>query len=73
VLRNAVTWFSDRGVHVRRELIDNGGVYRSYLWRDTCLELGITPKRTLPYRPQTNGKIEGFHHPGRRVGLQVVL
>ena len=32
-----------------------------YLWRDTCAELGITPKRTRPYRPQTNGKIERFH------------
>ena len=40
---------------------DNGGCYRSYLWRDTCAELGITPKRTRPYRPQTNGKIERFH------------
>ena len=35
--------------------------YRSYLWRDTCAELGITPKKTRPYRPQTNGKIERFH------------
>ena len=42
-------------------LSDNGGAYRSYLWRDTCTELGITPKRTRPYRPQTNGKIERFH------------
>jgi transposase InsO family protein len=61
VLRNAVAWFADRGVTVRRVLSDNGGAYRSYLWRDTCLELGITPKRTRPYRPQTNGKIERFH------------
>ena len=30
-------------------------------WRDACAELGITPKRTRPYRPQTNGKIERFH------------
>jgi transposase InsO family protein len=61
VLRNAVAWFADRGVTVRRVLSDNGGAYRSYLWRDTCLELGITHKRTRPYRPQTNGKIERFH------------
>jgi transposase InsO family protein len=46
---------------VERILTDNGGWYRSYLWRDTCAELGITPKRTRPYRPQTNGKIERFH------------
>jgi transposase InsO family protein len=61
VLRNAVTWFAERGVRVHRVLTDNGGCYRSYLWRDTCAELGITPKRTRPYRPQTNGKIERFH------------
>ena len=61
VLRNAVAWFADRGVTVRRVLSDNGGAYRSHLWRDTCTELGITPKRTRPYRPQTNGKIERFH------------
>ena len=45
----------------QRVLSDNGGCYRSHLWRDTCAELGITPKRTRPYRPQTNGKIERFH------------
>jgi transposase InsO family protein len=61
VLRNAVAWFAQRGVTVQRVLSDNGGAYRSYLWRDTCAELGVTPKRTRPYRPQTNGKIERFH------------
>jgi transposase InsO family protein len=61
VLRNAVAWFAERGVTVQRVLSDNGGAYRSYLWRDTCAELHITPKRTRPYRPQTNGKIERFH------------
>jgi transposase InsO family protein len=35
--------------------------YKSHLWRDTCAELGITVKKTRPYRPQTNGKIERFH------------
>ncbi len=61
VLRNAVAWFAERGVTVQRVLTDNGGCYRSILWRDTCAELGITHKRTRPYRPQTNGKIERFH------------
>ena len=46
---------------VQRVFSDNGSCYRSHLWRDTCTELGITPKRTRPYRPQTNGKIERFH------------
>jgi transposase InsO family protein len=61
VLARAVAWFAVRGVRVERVLTDNGGCYRSFLWRDTCAELGITAKRTRPYRPQTNGKIERFH------------
>ena len=61
VLRRAVTWFAARGVTVERVLSDNGPCYRSHAWRDTCRELGITHKRTRPYRPQTNGKIERFH------------
>jgi transposase InsO family protein len=61
VLRNAVAWFAARGVTVERVLSDNGSAYRSHAWRDVCADLGITPKRTRPYRPQTNGKIERFH------------
>ena len=61
VLRNAVAWFAERGVTVQRVLSDNGSCYKSHLWRDTCTELGITAKKTRPYRPQTNGKIERFH------------
>ena len=61
VLRRAVAWFAARGVTVERVLSDNGSAYRSHAWRDTCPELGIRPKRTRPYRPQTNGKIERFH------------
>lgn len=61
VLRRAVAWFEARGVTVRRVLSDNGSCYRSHAWRDACADLGITPKRTRPYRPQTNGKIERFH------------
>lgn len=61
VLRNAVAWFAARGVSVQRVLSDNGSAYKSHHWRDTCAELGIVHKRTRPYRPQTNGKIERFH------------
>jgi len=61
VLRRAHAWFAQRGVTVERVLSDNGSCYRSFAWRDTCTELGITHKRTRPYRPQTNGKIERFH------------
>ncbi|GAA1979148.1 hypothetical protein GCM10009777_10550 [Microbacterium pumilum] len=61
VLRRAVAWFADRGVSVERVLSDNGSAYKSHAWRDTCIDLGITPKHPRPYRPQTNGKIERFH------------
>jgi transposase InsO family protein len=61
VLTRATVWFAARGVRVERVLSDNGSCYRSHLWRETCTELGITHKRTRPYRPQTNGKIERFH------------
>ena len=61
VLQRAVAWFADHGVTVERVLSDNGSAYRSYAWRDACAALGIAPKRTRPYRPQTNGKCERFH------------
>jgi transposase InsO family protein len=61
VLRRAVAWFAARGVIARRVLTDNGGCYRSRDWAAACTELGITPKRTRPYRPQTNGKVERFN------------
>ncbi len=61
VLRNAVDWFAARGVTVERVLSDNGSAYKSHAWHDACDELGISVKKTRPYRPQTNGKIERFH------------
>jgi len=61
VLERAVAWFSDRGVKVERVLSDNGSCYRSIAWQVACRALGIDHKRTRPYRPQTNGKIERFH------------
>ena len=61
VLQRAVAWFAERGVIVERVLSDNGSAYKSDLWRDTCAELDIKVKKTRPYRPQTNGKIERLH------------
>ena len=61
VLRRATEWFAERGVVVERVISDNGSCYRARAWRDACADLGIKHKRTRPYRPQTNGKIERFH------------
>jgi transposase InsO family protein len=60
-LTRAHAWFASHGVLVQQVLTDNGGCYRSHLWRDTCQQLAITHKRTRPYRPQTNGKVERFN------------
>ncbi|WP_454227301.1 IS481 family transposase [Propioniciclava flava] len=61
VLARAVDWYAARGITVERVLSDNGGCYRSASWLALCHSLGITVKKTRPYRPQTNGKIERFH------------
>jgi transposase InsO family protein len=61
VVRNAAAWFAARGVRIERVLSDNGAAYRSRTWHNACAELGIRVKKTRPYRPQTNGKVERFH------------
>lgn len=61
VLERAVAWFAERGATVERVLSDNGSADKSFAWRDACNRLDIAHKRTRPYRPQTNGKIERFH------------
>jgi transposase InsO family protein len=57
----AHAWFTAHGITVRRVLTDNGSCYKSHLWRDTLTNAGITIKKTRPFRPQTNGKVERFH------------
>ena len=59
-LRRAVAWYARLGVRVERALTDNGSCYLSGDYRGACDELGVTPKRTRPYRPRTNGKAERF-------------
>ncbi|NKZ02148.1 IS481 family transposase, partial [Nocardiopsis alborubida] len=57
----ARAYFASVGITVERVLTDNGACYKSHLWRQTLAGAGITHKRTRPYRPQTNGKVERFH------------
>ena len=59
--QRAQNFFHANGITVERVLTDNGSCYRSRLWRDTLHAAGITHKRTRPYRPQTNGKVERFN------------
>jgi hypothetical protein len=60
-LARAHAWYTAAGITIERVLSDNRACYRSALWAATCAQLGITPKHTRPYRPQTNGKVERFH------------
>lgn len=46
---------------VRRVLTDNGSCYKSQHWAAALAAAGIVHKRTRPYRPQTNGKVERFN------------
>jgi transposase InsO family protein len=55
----AHAYFTACGITVTRVLSDNGNCYRSHAFRDALA--GISHKRTRPYRPQTNGKVERFH------------
>lgn len=59
-LRRAVAWFARRKIRVEQVLSDNGSCYVSDVHRHSCAQLGIKPKFTRPYRPQTNGKAERF-------------
>ena len=56
--QRAQAFFAEHGIHVQRVLTDNGSCYRSRQWRQCLEQAGITHKRTRPYRPQTNGKVE---------------
>ena len=60
-LERTVRKFNQAGIQTERVLTDNGPCYRSGLWAQTCARLGVKPKHTRPYRPQTNGKVERFH------------
>lgn len=57
--RRANAWFSECGIIVGKVLTDNGSCYRSHAFKDALA--GIEHRRTRPYRPQTNGKVERFH------------
>jgi transposase InsO family protein len=57
--RRAVVWFADHGITINEVLTDNGSCYRSQLFAEA---LGVVEhRRTQPYRPQTNGKVERFN------------
>jgi transposase InsO family protein len=62
-LGRAHAWFAAARITIEPVISDNGSCYQSRLWAQTCTTLGVTPKRTRPYRPQT--KREGRTLPVR--------
>ncbi len=56
----ANAYFAAAGITVARVLTDNGACYRSHAFA-AALGEDIKHKRTRPYRPQTNGKVERFN------------
>jgi len=56
----ANAFFTDCGITVTRVLTDNGSCYRSAAFAQALGEQ-ITHKRTRPYTPRTNGKVERFN------------
>ncbi len=59
--RRAHDWFWERGMVVDEVMTDNGPNFRSHLFTEVLAERAIRHRRTRPYRPQTNGKVERFN------------
>jgi hypothetical protein len=55
----AEAWFEEMGITIEEVLTDNGSCYRSEHFNQTLGD--IKHRRTRPYRPQTNGKVERFN------------
>ncbi|WP_030486144.1 integrase core domain-containing protein, partial [Nocardioides aequoreus] len=56
----ATSFFAQAGISVRAVMTDNGACYRSHAFA-AALGKDVKHRRTRPYRPQTNGKVERFN------------
>jgi len=57
----ANTFFTTTGITVTAVMTDNGSCYRSGAFAAALGQAKIKHRRTRPYRPQTNGKVERFN------------
>lgn len=57
----AHAWFATCGIAVQAVMTDNGSCYRSRPFTELLANQNIRHRRTRPYRPQTNGKVERFN------------
>ncbi|WP_082574242.1 MULTISPECIES: IS481 family transposase [unclassified Nocardioides] len=58
--KRARAFFADAGIAVSAVMTDNGACYRSHAFA-AALGEDVKHRRTRPYRPQTNGKVERFN------------
>ena len=56
----ARTFFTEHGITATAVMTDNGACYRSDAFA-AALGQNVTHRRTRPFRPQTNGKVERFN------------
>jgi transposase InsO family protein len=56
----AIAFYASHGITIREVISDNGPAYRSRDWVRANSDTGIAVRRTRPYRPQTNGKVERY-------------
>lgn len=59
-LFNALRFFRRHGVVVERVMTDNGPAFKSRRYARALRRLAIRHRRTRPYTPKTNGKVERF-------------
>jgi transposase len=58
----AATFYAEHGItRIQRALTDNGSCYRSRAFAAALEQTDTTHKRTQPYTPRTNGKVERFN------------
>ena len=60
-MTRALRFYAEHRITVERVLTDNGSCYRSKEFAIVLSTAGIAHRRTRPYRPQTNGKVERFN------------
>jgi transposase InsO family protein len=52
-------FYAGHGIRIERVLTDNGTCFKRR-WAEACAQHGVAVRKTRPYRPQTNGKVERF-------------
>ena len=59
-LTRAIAWYAALGVRVEAVMTDNGRNFTARVFRAALRAAGLPHRRTRPYTPRTNGKVERF-------------